>query len=222
MKQQGLTALVVAGLIGAVVISGSQEAGAADRQWYVGAGAGGAETDFTESDLSSALSARGHTISNVSVDDSDMGWKLFAGVTFGPYFGAEFTYLDSGEVDASFTSSTTDVDQLLQDTAEVLPFLADGVALSAVARYDFNDRFTVFGKVGAFHWESDAIADIVSGASGTAGVGDTGTDITWGVGGELSFSERWGIRAEWEHYEAGDKDLDFFSGSVVVRFGGSQ
>ena len=38
-----------------------------------------------------------------NVDDSRLGWKLFAGYNLNQYFGAEFAYVDLGEVEAGVT-----------------------------------------------------------------------------------------------------------------------
>jgi OOP family OmpA-OmpF porin len=160
-------------------------------------------------------------VTNVNVDDSGDGWKLMGGVTFNDYFAAEVAYVDLGDVTASFDATTSDASQMLVDAGNLLPVLGDGFSVSAVGRYPFGERGAIFAKVGAYFWEADVAVDVTGSATGSASPNVDGTDVVFGVGGDVYFSGNFGLRLEWERYALEQNDVDFVSASLLYRFGGS-
>lgn len=156
--------------------------------FYIGAGGG-----FTSVDVCGDLVALGAT----SCDDEDVGFKIFGGLKFNQFFGAEIGYVDLGEVSASLSGVGVDVG-------------ADGFQVAAVGTYPI-EQFSLLGKVGVFFWDAEASA-------GAASVSDDGTDIMFGVGGEFHFTPQLSVRGEWERYDFDGDDVDMFSASVIYRF----
>jgi hypothetical protein len=105
---------------------------------------------------------------------------------------------------------------MLQDAAGLLPVLGDGFSVSALGRYPFGERFAIFAKVGAYFWESDV--SVTGGVTAPAEPKANGTDFAYGVGGDLYFGGKFGLRLEWERYALDPNDVDFVSASLLWRF----
>ena len=207
--------LMLGGLIAGMMLMGTATDATAD--WYVGGSGGLAQGNYSASDLTNDLSARGHTITNVSVDDDDTGWKIFGGYQFNNFFALEGAYVDLGEITTEFQSTTSDLTDLLNDTADVHQFLADGWVLSAVGMVQPTPNWDLMAKVGLFAWESDVdIKEVAS--SQKVSLSDSGTDLMYGVGARFKPWPHWGGRAEWERYDIDGDWADFFSVGVEYRF----
>jgi len=63
---------------------------------YLGGSLGSAQAVDLDA-LSQAFQGQGLSVRQVSVDDSDGGWKLFVGYRFNPYFAIEGGYTSLGE-----------------------------------------------------------------------------------------------------------------------------
>jgi OOP family OmpA-OmpF porin len=197
---------------------------AADKKWYVGAGAGQAETDVSASDYDAALAGKGYTTSS-SIDDSDTGWKLFGGYELTRNWAVEGAYVDLGEVTSSTLVSSpplptaVEQQQFVDDAAPVHPYSVDGFSLVGKGTWPVNDRFSVFAKLGIFIWEADILVRCVGCATQVSSPDDeSGTDWTGGVGAGYDFSDDLGIRFEYERFATDRDDVDFLSASVLYRF----
>ena len=84
----------------------------------------------------------------------------------------------------------------------------DGLQFAGVATYSLPNQFAIFGKAGVYNWDAD-------GSGAAAGSDDDGTDIMFGFG--LNYSAgNWGIRGEWERFDAED-DIDMISVGVIYN-----
>ncbi|MFO1407667.1 MAG: porin family protein [Steroidobacteraceae bacterium] len=124
-------------------------------------------------------------------DAGDFAWKLRAGYDFIKYFGVEVEYIDGGspkDFGVSFSST--------------------GWNLSAVGRYPFDDKFSVFGKLGAMNWDAKA----------NHGFGkDDGTDFSWGLGAGWNATDHLEIDAEYQGLDVAD-GAEFWTVSAIYRF----
>ncbi len=184
-----------------------------DKGLYVGGSLGYSSIDTLSGGEIDALLATGGITSTSSVDDSDLGWKFFAGFNFNQYFGIEMAYVDLGEAEASsvITAPTAGTAAIAAE--------ADGFSFAAVGRYPLSNNIDVFGKVGVFAWDVEGTGNVTSGATTVALNGDTdGTDVMFGVGGEYEITKNIGVRAEWERYKLDSDDVDLFSIGLEYDF----
>ncbi len=148
------------------------------------------------------------------------GWYL--GATFGPsevdvngyddansyriFFGAEASdnlaietgFVDLGTFDVTGTSASVD---------------AWGVDVSLLGKLPVSDSVSLFGKLGFFIW------DVEGTIPGLLIATDTGTDITYGFGGEFDFSNQLSGRISWDFYsDVSGGDIDVVSFGVLYQF----
>jgi OmpA-OmpF porin, OOP family len=142
------------------------------------------------------------------VDDSDTGFKFFGGYSFNENFAIEASYFDLGE-----TSGRIDD-----------PFFGDfdfeagvsGLSAAAVGRIPVSQSFALFGKIGFTSYDID-VSVSVPGLGGGSG-SESESDLMYGVGGSLSFAERFEARLEYEMINVDDGDASMISLSGAYRF----
>ena len=116
--------------------------------------------------------------------NSDTAFKLIGGVQINPNFSTELEYLNLGKVTLGSGSANS-----------------DGLAATLVGILPMRGNVSLFGKFGLARinttWDS---------ASGVNPASQTQTGITWGLGGELDFSPRNGVRLSYDSYQIGTTD----------------
>lgn len=173
-KNNILAASALALALGAL----SLNAQAAERPgWYAGVGVGQSMVD------------------EWFADDEDIGFQVYGGYQFTPYFGLEAGYTDFGDVDV--TGGVGELD-------------ADAFSLVAVGTVPFTDRFSGYAKAGFNRWDADA--DV----PGIGRVSDDGTDPTYGLGLQYRFTDNVALRGEYSRFEMDDVDVDL--AQLQVRF----
>ena len=189
----------IVGLIASALGMGVSTAGfgqSMGQGLYVGGSIGQASAD------SFCDGAAGFTVSNC--DDSDTGWKAFAGYRFHRNFAGELSYMNAGEYTATVTVGATSATVSADATAW---------GLAALGIYPVSEQLELFGKLGFVRGETDANVTI-GGTSAT--VGDSGTELHYGFGAVYNLSRNLGIRAEWENVD--DADLSMLSVGIQYRF----
>jgi OOP family OmpA-OmpF porin len=180
--------------------------------FYGGGSVGLSLYEDEEDELNSLLTAAG-IIGTVETDVTDLGWKIYGGYRFSPYFGAEVGYIDLGEASADIGSVSVSSG-------------VSGVSIAGTAGYPVADRGYVFGKLGAFIWDASTETEgpallLAVLPAGVVSGDDNGVDLTFGVGGTFELVEHVKLRAEWEHFLGlgdPDTDIDLFSGGVQYDF----
>ena len=183
---------------------------AADDGFYLGFGVGSARPNF---DFSGALAASAPAGTTGTIDDSDTGWKVFAGYQFNKYFGAEFNYIDFGKY--NFRGATLGI-----------PFTGDvkidGYGLAAVGTLPLDGGFSLFGKLGAFYSKESATLTAV-------GVSSTSDDNKWvphiGIGARYDIDANISVHLEAERFQGmGDNnntiktDMNLFTLGLRYKF----
>ena len=159
-----------------------------------------AHADFTPGFYAGASLGEG-SIDVSGIDESDTALKVFGGYMFSEHFGVEAAYIDGGSV-----KKRTPFEFVSLDTSVL--------NASAIGRYALNDAFTLFGKAGLAKYEVDGVVRVDTGFfEMTAPVDDSGTELSFGVGGEYSFGQ-FGLRAEYEIIE----DFTMLSVGGVFKF----
>ena len=162
------------------------------------------------------MTARGHTITALSEDDDSTTFKIFGGLRFMPRGSAEFGYMKPGTTGLTVQGSPAggDTQAFFTDLANLQPMAPEGFYLDAVGRYPLGENFHIFGRLGAFIWESDVEYNV----GGTIiGADRSGTSAHFGTGFEFNGSENLAIRVEWERFDS-DTKLDFLSVSAYFEF----
>lgn len=207
MREQFRTVLSAGALLSALLVPSAGYA-----QFYIGAGGG--QTEFHDLDeVQAACATVGATC---SVDDTDTGFKLFAGYRFSDYLALEGGYVDLGE---SVADSAVPVTATAALTAE-------GGFLSILPQIPIGTVGTIFGRIGL-----SAVKAELSASGGGASFNDSSgaAGVVLGVGGEVHLTEQVSIRGEWERHsfdealelagvEIEAPDIDLLSASLVLRF----
>lgn len=186
MKKSSI-AILLAGLLSAPAF--------ADRGFYVGASAGRSDFGVGAGDLG---------LTTGSADDSDTAYKIFGGYNFNKNIGVELAYVDLGEVSFNGTVGATPVNGKI-DT--------QGFNISAVFTAPINDRFSIFGKVGAFAWDADFAA---SSAAVRATASGSSTDFSAGLGAAYNFNKNLSVRTEYEYFD--DVDANLWTVGLAYKF----
>lgn len=131
-------------------------------------------------------------------DDKDTGLKIFGGYKANDHFAIEGFWADLGEVSASGPGGSGSLG-------------VDGFGIAAMGILPLNDRFGIFAKLGMFMWDG-------SGGGDFSGIEDDGTDVMFGAGVRWNFTERFGLRAEWERFDIDGDDVDFLSVGLQFNF----
>jgi OOP family OmpA-OmpF porin len=207
-------------------------ASAADDGWYIVGFAGEASAqNINQGELDQnavdAFGAVGLTIVDATsnLDDSDTAFGLAAGYQVNRNFAAELAYVDLGDISYSATGTVTDgVDTF--DAGLGIDQSTSGPVFSVLGIVPIGERFTVFGRVGLALMSVDADATVsLDGETATDGVSTDRSNPIYGVGGEFSFNERFGVRLGWDRYanvgsddQAGEVDIDVISLGLRYNF----
>lgn len=160
---------------------------------YIGAGIGNASVEATDSNPVGGA--------ELDFDESDAGFKVFAGYNFGLLpmlnLAVEGGYVDFGAPDGRIAGQNL--------RYEVNGFDAFGLAGANLG------PVMIFAKGGLIAWDSDSVV-------GSRAGDDSGTDPAYGLGAQVQLFSI-GVRAEYERYEVSDlKSLDLISASVTYTF----
>ena len=188
----------------------------ADDDWYVGVGRGGVTGDYEVANFDDG------SISAGAVDNSDWGWKLFAGFDIGRHLGFEFGYTDLHN-DPDDTMTFTGVSDGSGDRYASFPDGDVGVDIDDVTSYyavamlslPLSAHFRLSAKGGITRWEArQATIDLQP-----IEVSISGTDALTGFAAEYRFDSGIALRAEFERYAGmGSTDQEFFAAAVLFRF----
>jgi OOP family OmpA-OmpF porin len=188
---------VVGAILAGIALASSAPAALAQAQgFYLGGSIGQAQIDgFCDSEP-------GFTVT--SCDDKDTGWKLFLGYRVNRNLAVEGSYMNGGEYGGT-VSSIFGTGSVKTDVT------AWGIA--ALGILPLNEQFELFGKLGFVSGESDA--DVIIGGTRVT-VGDSGTELTYGLGAVFNVTRNFGIRAEWENVD--DAEISMLSIGIQYRF----
>ena len=204
--------------LGLVVLAAiaSPYAVADDTGWYGGVNIGQSKAKIDDAHITSNLLGGGFATSSISNDDSDTGYKLFAGYKYNKNFAVEGGYFDLGQF--GFTATTVPAGTLNGNLK------LKGLNLDAVGILPINEKFSAFGRVGMNYAESK---DSFSG-SGAVNVLNPNpskreANLKFGAGLQYDFNQSIGMRAEAERYRINDAvgskgDIDVLSVGLVYRF----
>ena len=176
-----------------------------DTAWYIGTALGQVTSDRTAAELGTELTSTGVNVTNISVDDSRIGWKLNVGFDITRNVAIEAGYMDLNDVSVEMNAVVSDPELFFNNAQKIHPNSADGFTLGSVYRYNITDNIGLTGSVGLFNWEGDFSTQSLNTNQTIGNDGTKGTDLYFGVGGGYQLSQDVTLSIEWEHYQL-DKD----------------
>lgn len=187
-----------------------------DIGWYGGLSIGQSSANIDSARITSNLLGAGFASSAITSDDSDTGYKLFAGYKVNRNFALEGGYFDLGRF--GFAATTVPAGTLNGNIK------LSGLNLDVVGILPINEKFSAFGRAGLnYAHASDSF-------SGTGAVivlnpnpSKREANYKFGAGFQYDFTQSLGMRIEAERYRindgAGSKgDVDSLSLGLVYRF----
>jgi OmpA-OmpF porin, OOP family len=197
-------------------------ASAQESPWYIGGSIGQSRVKLDTGGLSSDLAAAGMANTGFSANETDTGFKLFGGYRFHPNFAVEGGYVDLGRFSADGTLTTFNFVPIVPLPTKVTIEVRQGLHLSAVGNLPLANRFSVFGRLGAYNLRTETKATVAGSSSGESA---RNTGLLWGLGAGYDFTGNVGMRLEWEKFnKVGDKDktgqgdVGLLSVGLVYRF----
>jgi len=187
-----------------------------DKGWYLGANIGQSTSQIDNTRIVNGLLEAGSSVSSMSDDGSDIGYKLFGGYQFTKNFAIEGGYFNLGEFDFSATVLPGAID----GTIEI-----DGVNFDLVGFLPLTKKFSLFARAGINYAETNdtfSTTGIVPLSTTSASRRDT--NGKFGAGLQYSFNDAVGMRFEAERYRINDgvgntDNADLVSLGIVYRFG---
>ena len=155
----------------------------------------------------------GVVAAGLSCDDSDTAGRIFGGYQFNRNFALELAYAELGKVNASGVVAT--VPQSGNWKARSWDMMAVGIM-------PLSEQFSLLGKLGVALWRLDST--LTPTGIGSVQQSPSGTSATYAVGGQYDFTQRVGMRVEWQKYkdignDAGVKsDVAVFSLGALYKF----
>jgi OOP family OmpA-OmpF porin len=222
MKRVSSRALPVA--VGLALGGAGGPAGAA-AGWYVGVGGGMTSADefdeATRGVFEAALIEAGldTTLGPLDADD-DVGVRVFGGFQFNDYFALEGYYVDLGDFEVSVTGPAV-VEGGEGGEVSVrgdIGFEAQGFGVFGVLTYPVGAGFSLLGKAGGIHWDTEVPTTInAAGEVTSTSTGDDGTGFAWGGGLRYRLTEHLAVDAQYEVYTTSE-DVELLSGNVIWSF----
>jgi OOP family OmpA-OmpF porin len=162
---------------------------------------------FAESGLTIAGSVGSASLTEafdgLDVDTDSTAFRFTIGWQFNDYFTLEGGYHNFGRFE-----QTVDVD----GTPVEVSLKADGFTLGVTGSLPLGERFSLFGRAGAFFWDGDADLNGVSQAR------PEDTNLFLGFGLSYRLTEKLELTGDWSRYELEDTESDVASLGLRYRF----
>jgi OmpA-OmpF porin, OOP family len=188
-----------------------------DSYYYGGVGLGQSRAMVNDEAVAVKLRANGVTQNNISVDESDTTFKVFAGYQINRNFGLEAGYFNLGN--SGFTSTTVPAGTYSNQLK------IDGVNLDLVGTLPLANKWSALARVGAQY------ANVRTESQSTGAVpipnsnqSDKSLNYRYGLGIQYEFNPSLFVRAEADlnrvKYASGDRgNVCNYSVSLVIPFG---
>ena len=189
-------------------------------QWYVGASVGRSDITFDNAALADQFYDLGFTSATTTSSTRGTGYRAFGGYQLHQYIAAEVAYIDAGR----FQSHTEVVPAgVLTGSTKI-----DGVEVSAVGTLPLGDRFSIFGRIGAFSADTRT-SYMGRGSVITVTGGDIQerrqTKLSYGAGASYNINKNVSVRGDWSRYTklgndftGGKTDVNLYAIGVVYKF----
>jgi OOP family OmpA-OmpF porin len=194
MRRAAVAACAAAAMI---VPTAGLAQGGPDSSTYLGGTVGQSQAK----DFCTGVTTGGGT----TCDDKYTSWSILIGYQWNRHLGFEIGYRDLGQASANGLGGNV--------TAEAHAFETVVLGILPV-----GERFSVYGKFGAYLAESDLVT---TAPNSVASEHDSNIDLTYGVGVQFELTKQFGVRAEWQRYQdigPSNMDVDAISLGLIWRF----
>lgn len=209
--------IALAGLVVMASFAGQAAAQQQPRGWYAGISAGQSKADVD----GSGLTVLGATQSSLSTEDTDTGFKVYGGYRFNRYLGVEVGYADLGSFSATRNVTAPAAGSLKAETS------VSGIFGQAVGLLPLSQRFSLLGTAGLY--ANEVKTDVTSSGGvvliGSRSASHSDVNLKLGVGAGYDFTDKFGVRLEWERFfdlgddsVGGKSDVDLVTIGLVIRF----
>ena len=174
---------------------------AADGGFFIGVSAGKADLDETFGTIELPSDDV-----EITLDDEEPAWGVFAGYQFSRYVGLRIGYVD-------FATFDDVLDLAGVGDIPGVDFDLDGWTAGVDGYLPVTDWLSLVGHLGAITWDAEVQIALLS-----IGVVDEGTDVYYGAGLEFTPVDFLGIEGSYTRYEINDSDIDYLSLGVRFKF----
>lgn len=185
--------------------------------FYGGFGLGRSKArNWTDSSdyFKAASAVPGQTVST-SIDNTNLGWKVYGGYQFTKNIGMEGGFVDFQEAVSASSFALPTARTVYTEVKH------QAWTLAAVGTLPVTNDFSVFAKVGAANWKANSNSSRIVSTAFTQKAEihhDNGWDAYFGAGVSYKLVEGISVRAEWERFDFGGTDVDLMSAGLAVRF----
>lgn len=188
-----------------------------DSSWYIGGNVGQSKAKIDDPRITNSLLVSGFSTTNITDDNRDTGYKLFAGHRFNNYFAVEGGYFNLGNF--GFTSTTAPAGSLHGNVQ------IQGENLDLVGTLPITEKFSAIARVGFIYADArDSFTG--SGLVHVLNANPSKSEANYkaGLGLQYAVNDSVGLRLEAERYRINDGignqgDIDLISVGLVYRFG---
>jgi hypothetical protein len=176
---------------------------------YVGASYGESSADLSQSDVTDDGS-----LSSFKIEDSDSAWKVFGG-WHTKWVGVEAAWQDLGSFSIDAESDGSGPIYQAGDIRYSLE--SRGLSAELLGRIPLGGVIAIFGKVGAFWWNSETITQ---GPVVQIKSDNTGFDLMYGAGVDIII-KKIAFRLEYEKFDKvsnADTSIDLASAGIMFNF----
>ena len=195
-----------------LAFSFSQFVYSADMNGYVGGNFGQADHDTSI------------TTGTASLDEEDLGWKIYGGVNINEHLAVEIQYADFGASTLNGVNGSTftlNGAALQFITTAELEAAVDSLGFSAVVGYDINEYIRPFVRLGGHSWDLEINQTAAAPfATGTLAA-DDGFDFFFGGGFKIKVNDNISGVLEIEQYKLDASVLDsinLYSAGILITF----
>jgi len=158
-------------------------------------------------------------VENISstLDEEDSGYSLIVGAPISENLDLEYSYNDFGETSLSGTAGQQfKIDGTTYEwlTSATISSSAKSHAFAAKPKFELSNGISAYGKIGLHRWDSGFE---ISSTDTSASLTETGTDVFYGAGIEISFEQLQG-RVGISKYDIDGEYVDTINLGLSLQF----
>lgn len=206
--------------ISSIAIIAALIAAPASAQLYIGGNVGASDVKTNNAAPADQFLDLGFDRAVNTNDKRAVGYRLFGGYQFHKYIAIEAAYVGLGKFGFRTDVMPTGV---LGGAMKI-----SGFEVAAVGTLPMNERFGLFGRVGAFSNETKTSyngtgsVEVITGAETQK---KRSTQLSYGAGAMVAINKNFSLRGDWSRYvklgnalTGGQTDANLYSLGLVYRF----